>query len=217
MCYYFIYSEKRGFPREYGEIMLTADTVVLIAGAACIILGAAMGFGKGLKLLAGGVFGKIISVVVCYFLFGVVLNWEVVQDLMLKLTTALSENGSWICNILLSIRIDLIAFAVTLFIVVQMLRRLVVAIIGGVMEIKNKVISVINRVLGIALFLAFAAVVLLVIFQIIAWASGVDGAFYQGLQGSAFGLDKLFVNNPLNSIFESIRLQFAGQDATSEP
>ena len=187
--------------------MILADIIALIAMLACLVIGSVVGFGKGLRFLTGGVFGKIISVVVCYFLFGVVLNWEFVQALMLKLTTALSENGSWICNLLLKIRIDLIAFALALFIVVQILRRIVVAIISGVMEIKNKFISVINRVLGVVLFLAFTAMAMLIVFQIIAWATGTDGPFYQSLNGSAFGLDKIFANNPINSIFESVSTQ----------
>ena len=41
--------------------------------------------------------------------------------------------------------------------------------------------------------------------QIIAWISGTDGGFYESLQGSVFGLDKIFTDNPLNSVFESIR------------
>ena len=188
--------------------MITADIIVLIALAACIILGAGLGFGRGLRFITGGIVGKIISLVICYFLFGIVLNFGFVQDLLLKFTTALNDNGSWICNLLLSIRIDLIVFAIVLFIVVQLLRKLVVYIIANIMEIDNKVVSVINRLAGIVLLAAFAAVITLIVFQIIAWISGTDGAFFTNLEGSAFGLDKLFVNNPLNSVFESIRMEF---------
>ncbi len=187
--------------------MITADVIVLAVLAACVILGAGLGFGKVLRFITGGIIGKIISLVICYFLFGVVLHFGFVQDLLLKFTTALSDNGSWICNLLLSIRIDLIVFAIALFIVVQILRKIVVYIIANVMEINNKAVSVINRILGIALLLAFNVMLMLIAFQIIAWISGTDGAFYTNLEGSVFGLDKLFVNNPLNSVFESIRME----------
>lgn len=187
--------------------MITADVIVLAVLAACVILGAGLGFGKVLRFITGGIIGKIISLVICYFLFGVVLHFGFVQDLLLKFTTALSDNGSWICNLLLSIRIDLIVFAIALFIVVQILRKIVVYIIANVMEINNKAVSVINRILGIALLLAFNIMLMLIAFQIIAWISGTDGAFYTNLEGSVFGLDKLFVNNPLNSVFESIRME----------
>lgn len=188
-------------------VMITADVIVLAVLAACVILGAGLGFGKVLRFITGGIIGKIISLVICYFLFGVVLHFGFVQDLLLKFTTALSDNGSWICNLLLSIRIDLIVFAIALFIVVQILRKIVVYIIANVMEINNKAVSVINRILGIALLLAFNVMLMLIAFQIIAWISGTDGAFYTNLEGSVFGLDKLFVNNPLNSVFESIRME----------
>ncbi|MEG9430551.1 MAG: hypothetical protein VZQ61_06505 [Christensenellaceae bacterium] len=185
--------------------MITADLIVLVALLICIVLGAFMGFGKGLRLFTGGVFGRIISVVICYFLFGIVLSWSFVQDLLLKFTTMLAEQDTWICNLLLQIRIDMIVFGAVLFLAVQILRHLVVHIIAGVFEIDNKAIRIINKILGVVLFLAFAVIFTLIIFQIIAWISGTDGGFYESLQGSVFGLDKIFTDNPLNSVFESIR------------
>ncbi len=185
--------------------MITADVIVLVALLICIVLGAFMGFGKGLRLFTGGVFGRIISVVICYFLFGIVLSWSFVQDLLLRFTTMLAEQDTWICNLLLQIRIDMIVFGAVLFLAVQILRHLVVHIIAGVFEIDNKAIRIINKILGVVLFLAFAVIFTLIIFQIIAWISGTDGGFYESLQGSVFGLDKIFTDNPLNSVFESIR------------
>lgn len=195
--------------------MITADVIVLVAFLLCLVFGSVLGFGKGLRLFTGGVFGRIISVVICYFLFGVVLSWGFVQDLLLKFTDMLAAQDSWICNLLLKIRVDLIVFALVLFIVVQILRRLVVYIISNVMESNNKVISVLNRLLGVVFLIAFAIVFMLIVFQIIAWVGGTDGAFSQNLTGSAFGLDNIFADNPLNSVFESIRLTTAGETAGS--
>ena len=73
------------------------------------------------------------------------------------------------------------------------------------MEINCKPIRIINRVMGVVLLTAFVVVLTLVAFQIIAWISGTDGAFYTNLEGSVFGVDKLFTDNPLNAIFENIR------------
>ena len=185
--------------------MIFADLILILLIVASVLLGAIFGFGKGLKWFTSGIFGKIISIVVCYFLFGVVLNWGISQALLSKFIAALEANGSGFCNFLLSIRIDLIVFAVALFIVVQILRVIVVSIIRRVMEIKNKGVIVINKVLGIVLFAAFAAMAGLIVFQVIAWISGAEGPVYQSLQGSAFGLDYVFSHNPLNAFFESIR------------
>ena len=190
--------------------MITADIIAIVAFLACLLLGSMMGFGKVLRLFTGGAFGTVISIIVCYFLFGIVLSWGFVQDLLLKFTTALHDNGSWFCNLLLSIRIDLIVFALALFFVVQLLRRLVVHVIASVMESDNKVVSVINRFLGVVFLVAFLIVFTLIAFQIIAWIGGTDGAFYHSLQGSVFGLDKLFTDNPLNAVFQNIQAPFTG-------
>lgn len=195
--------------------MIIADVIVLISFLACMIIGSAFGFGRVLKWVTGGVSGKIISVVICYFIYGVVLYWGFVQALMLKFTTVLQEDGSWICRVLLTIRIDMIVFFAVLFVVVQGLRKLVVSIIGKVMSVDNKVISVVNRILGVVLLTVFAAICMLIAFQVIAWVSGTEGEFYQGLNGSVFGLDSVFRDNPLNSVFESIRLP--EQSAPVEP
>ena len=126
--------------------MITADVIVIIALLLCLMLGSLMGFGKGLRLFTGGVFGRIISVVICYFLFGIVLSWGFVQDLLARFTAMLAEKDTWICNLLLQIRIDMIVFGAVLFLVVQILRHLVVHIVAGVFEIDNKAIRIINKI-----------------------------------------------------------------------
>ena len=190
--------------------MLTADLIVLIAFIACLFIGSAFGFGKVLGWVTGGIAGKIIAVVVCYFIYGIVLDWGFVRALMEKLVITLQEDGSFICKVLLAIRIDMIAFFAVLFVAVLALRKLAVKLIDRVMDSDNKVIRVTSRGLGAILLTTFAAIVMLVIFQLIAWVYGLDGAFYESLQGSAFGLDAVFINNPLNSIFQSIRLPSMG-------
>ncbi|MBO4251359.1 MAG: hypothetical protein J5911_01710 [Clostridia bacterium] len=187
-------------------MMITADIVVLIAVAFCIIGGAALGFSRWLKILTGGVFGVIISIVVCYFIFGIALDWAFVKALMLKITEALQENGSWICNFLLAVRLDLIVFAALLFLVVHILRKITVYIIASVMQADNKVVSIVNRILGVVLLFLFAVMLMLVVFQIVAWVMGVDGGLYPALQNSVFGLDKIYANNPLMSVIEGIKL-----------
>ena len=193
--------------------MITADIIVLITILFCLVGGAALGFGRWLKILTGGVVGKIISVVICYFLFGIVLDWPFVKALTQKITDTLQADGSWICQVLLIIRLDLIAFGALLFVIVQILRKFVVYLIANVMQVDNKVIRIINRVLGIVLLTAFMAILTLVVFQVVAWVMGTEGGFYQSLQGSVFGLDKIFIDNPLNSVIESIRLPEAAAES----
>ena len=184
--------------------MMTVDIVAIILTLSFFVGGTLLGFGKTLKLLTGGIVGKIISVVVCYFLFGIVLSWPFVQDLLDRLILALQENGSTICKILLYIRLDLIVFAVALFIAVQIIRKWVVALLKSFFEINTKPMRVINKVLGAILGLVSLVILTLIVFQILAWIGGAEGDFYRSIQGSAFKIDEIFKNNPLNSIFETI-------------
>lgn len=183
--------------------MLVIDIVAIALLIAFFFLGLGLGFGKGLKLFTSGWIGKIISVVVCYFIFGVVLSWGFVQDVLASFVGALKDNGSDFCEFLLTIRIEIITFAIVLFIVVQLLRILVVNLIKNVMEIDNVVIRVVNKVFGVALFFGALIILTLIVFQVIAWIGGVDGGFYNAIEGSVFGLDSVFQSNPLNSIFQS--------------
>ena len=188
--------------------MITADVIAIILMLAFFFGGIILGFGKTLKLLTSGLVGKIISVVVCYFLFGVVLYIPFVQSLLDKMIFALKENGNFICKVLLFIRLDLIVFAVALFIFVQLLRRWAVGLIKSFFEIDTKPMRIINKVLGAALGLVALVIFTLVIFQIIAWIGGTEGEFYQSLTGSVFKLDEIFKDNPVNSIFKTIIKSF---------
>ena len=184
------------------------DIIIPILLVLTVLGGIIGGFGKVLKFFTKGIFGKIISVFICYFIFGIVLDWPFVQDLLYQLNNSLAANGNWICKILLTIRIDLIVFAIVLFVAVQLLRVLVVGVIDNVFETENRVIKIIGKVLGVLLALFCTRVVVLIVFQILAWTTGATGPVYEWMKGSVFGIDKLFVNNPLNSIFESIRQRF---------
>ena len=74
---------------------------------------------------------------------------------------------------------------------------------------------VINKVLGVAIYLFLLLLLVLIVFQIAYYISGADGAFYKTFQGSLFGLDKIYLDNPLNSVIESIRSAFANGDGES--
>lgn len=179
--------------------MILADWIMLGVIAVVIILGLVVGFSGGLKFFTGGIFGVIISVVVTYFLWGIVNSWQFVQDLFVKLNSAmqLSETASTV--------IDQIILAVIIFVVVQILRIIIVKLIAGLFEIDNAFFKVINRVLGIVVMAAVAAILGLLAFQIIYWVGGqTANDVASSLDGSVFGLDWIYANNPLRIFVDTL-------------
>ena len=184
--------------------MVAADWIAIAAVAGICALGAFLGFGKGLKFVTDGIFGIIISVFICYCIGGIVLEFDFVQEILNKLTGALTDKNGF-CDFLLKIHIDIILYYIVLFIIVQLVRILIVLILKNIIESNNAVFKIINRVLGAILLLAVAALLVLLVFQIIHWIGGSTAAgFRLKLEGSFFKLDKLFESNPLLSLPDRI-------------
>ena len=182
--------------------MITADIIVLVGCILFVLIGAMVGFGKGLKFFTSGIFGIIISAFVCYLIFGFVLNWGVVGDLLAKFNNWLTEQGN-VGTFFANIHIDKIVLAVVLFIIIQIIRVIIVKIIKGIVEIDNILFKIINKILGAAFMFVVALAILLIVFQIVAWIGGDTAAnFAEQLKDSVFRLDDLFANNPLNAIFK---------------
>ncbi len=176
--------------------------IVLLFG----LLGALMGFGKTLKFITGGILGVIISVVICYFLYGVVVSWPFSQDLMAKIVSSLRGADNGFCNFLLNIHIEIVALCAIMFLVVQLARIIIVKLIKNVAEINNVVFKVINKVLGAVLMLAIVTMLVLIVFQIISWVGGSTAMdFAAKLDGSVFKIDELFAHNPLLELVNYIR------------
>lgn len=184
--------------------MITADWVAVGLVAVFALLGLLLGFGKGLKFFTSGIFGIIISVFVCYCVGGLVLKLDIVQQLLNKFIGVL-ENKNGFCDFLIDIHIDIIVYYIALFIVVQIVRIIIVAILKNIAEINNIVFKIINKLLGLIFFLAVLAIITLFVFQIIGWIGGsTEENFKNLLDGSLFKLDVLFSNNPLLSLKDRV-------------
>ncbi len=159
-----------------------------------------MGFGKGLKFFTEGIFGIIISVVVCYLIGGMVLKFSFVQTLLGKFIDALADKNKF-CDFLLKIHIEIVVYYIVLFVIVSAARVLIVFLLKRFVEIDRPVFKVINKSLGILLFLIVLVFLTLFIFQVIYWIGGSTyDNFHQKLAGSFFRLDKLLEANPLASL-----------------
>ncbi len=187
--------------------MNVADLIAIGAIITVALLGAGLGFGRFLSVLSRGIVGKIVSIIVCYFIFGIVLDWGVVKNLLALFVEFMQSKDNFFCNLLLKIRIDLIVFAILLFFVVQLLKRFLAFLIREVFEIDLLVIRIMNKVFGLILAVLVLIMVTLIVFQILSLC-GTETVekISSWLSGSVFGLDLLFTENPLLSIFESINL-----------
>ena len=127
------------------------------------------------------------------------------QALLAKLTGAMTGKNGF-CDFLIKIHIELAVYYVALFIIVTTLRIIIVNVIKSIVETKNAVLKVINRILGMVLFVAVFAMGALFVFHIISLVGGsTEAGFLEKLNGSLFKLDALFNNNPLMSIIQHIR------------
>ena len=191
--------------------MILADWIAIAVFVAAAAIGAVVGFGKGLKFFTGGIFGIIISILVCYLIGGMVLKIPFVHDLLEKFVLALTDKNKF-CDFLLKIHIEIVVYYIVLFIVVSALRVLIVFLLKRFVESNNIVFKVFNKILG-ALFLIVVALLLaLLIFQIIYWIGGsAYEGFHKGLAGSFFKLDKLLEANPLASLPNWFKENFTTQ------
>ena len=181
--------------------MITADIIVLIGFILFVLIGAVVGFGKGLRFFTSGIFGVIISIFVCYLIYGLVLDIDAVRELLDRFNEWLAAQGS-VGKFFADIHTDRVVLAVVLFIIIQIIRVIIVKIIKGIFEINNVLFKIINKIFGAAFFFVVALAILLIVFQIIAWIGGDTYAdFLASLDGSIFKLDELLINNPLNSVF----------------
>ena len=180
--------------------MQIVDWIALGIVLLVALIGLMLGFGKCLKIFTSGIVGVIISVVVTYFLIGIVGSWGFVQNLLGMFTQALADNGSSFCIFLMNIGIESIVLAVALFLIVQLVRVLIVNIIKGIVETDNVVIKLINKGLGLIFSLAFFIMVALIVFQIIHLIGGETAANFREYLMGALHLDYVFDNNPMNVI-----------------
>lgn len=188
--------------------MILADWIALGLVVVFAILGMLFGFGKGLKFFTSGIFGFIISIVVCYALGGIILNFGFVQDLLTSFRNVLVENGNGFCKFLLNIHIDIVVYYVALFITVTIIRLIIVKIIKSIVEINNIVLIILNKTFGVILFVGVLFMIALFVFQIITLIGGnTEANFLLKLSGSKLKLDWLFENNPFMAIIKFIRIE----------
>ena len=140
----------------------TIDIVTIAVAVIAALVGFIGGFGKGLKFFTKGVFGIIISVFVTAAFAGLFLKIETVSGWVADITQLASQKWAFFATI----NVGLIAYYVVFFLIVQVLRMLVVKVVCGIFEADNKVMKVINRVLGLVFVPAVLLTALLLVFAV---------------------------------------------------
>ncbi|MCQ2388027.1 MAG: hypothetical protein MJ066_06270 [Clostridia bacterium] len=186
--------------------MVVVDYVALAIAVASLLIGVIAGFGKQLKALTSGFTGFIISVVIWYFLSGVLLNVPFVENLLNQFNGVLAGSDNVIVKLLISVRIDLVVYLIVLFIIVSILKTIIVAILKKTVEAENVVMIVINKVLGVVIAFAIFALIVLIAFQVFYWISGTDSFIYGYVKGSFFKLDYVYENNPIAKFINLLQI-----------
>ncbi|MBO5328664.1 MAG: hypothetical protein J6B04_05785 [Clostridia bacterium] len=188
-----------------------ADYVILAIAVIFAIIGLIAGFGKGLKFFTSGIFGFIFSIVVCVFIFEYVKTFGAVVQLLDKLMELINNataNNQSINNLLITVlpTADII-LGVALFIVVQLARIIVVAIIKRIFEINNGFFRFINKVFGMVLMVAIALMVILLVLNYIPEIEKVLPDLMAQLKAqieNSVILKWLYENNPLQPLLQAV-------------
>jgi hypothetical protein len=93
----------------------------------------------------------------------------------------------------------MIAYFAVLFVIVQILRKVVIKFIGKIFSL----VPPVDKTLGVILGLVFVIAAVLILFQIVYLIFGANGGLRGVLDGSLLKLDQIYINNPLNSIIDS--------------
>lgn len=185
--------------------MITADIVVLSSFGICSLMGLILGFGKGLKIFTSGIFGILISLFLCYCFGGMILNLSFVQDLLHDFSSLWEGKEGAFYTFLENSRMELVLYYIVLFFIAQVLRVLLVKLIQGFVEADVMAVKILNRSLGLVLFVLIFIFVLLLVFQVISLiSSDTERNFLSNLSGSIFRLEDIYHNNPLNGLLKLI-------------
>lgn len=183
---------------------MICNLVSILVILACAAFGFIVGCGRLLRWTVNGWIGRVLAIIVTYYLLGFVMNLGVSRRIAARLIEALSANGNWICKALLAVRIDVILLAVVLSFAVWLLQKAMAAVADALLD-REGTARWVNRILGLWLALGLLAVNVMLIFQIVCWFAGPDGGLYPCLQGSFLRLDRLYANNPLNGLTDSFK------------
>lgn len=139
--------------------MNTIDIISIVFLIIVALGGYAMGFGKSLKAITGGVVGFIISIFVCIAFGGSLQGLPFIKSFIEYVNTAATQ--AW--EFLGVLQLGYVAFYVIMFLIVQLARIIVVNTIAKIDYSQNRAIVIINKILGSILCLGFVGGIILLV------------------------------------------------------
>ena len=176
--------------------MSTIDAVTILAAILFAGLGLAFGFARTLRFFTKGIFGFILSIFICFTFGGMIAGIPAVARLIEKLHVSLE--GAW--SFLGKIRLELFIYYIILFFAVQIVRFIIVRVIGGVFSLDNAVMRVINRVCGMLLMVAAVFLLLLLVFGILKIFENTGAVQDMLVKIDGSFLKILYDNNPVKFV-----------------
>ncbi|MDE7083033.1 MAG: hypothetical protein K2O89_04950 [Clostridia bacterium] len=171
--------------------MIVIDWIFLGIILGGLFLGALFGFGGIFKFFTTGIFGIIISIVVC-LLVGTAF-YGPCEPLLNKISDAILANENWFCQFIGKLNIQNILYYVIMFVIVWILRLIIVRIIKSISQSENKVIKIMNRIMGSVFLLAILLVLFFCVLFVIGWVGGESADNFSAyLASGALRLDRLF-------------------------
>lgn len=188
---------------------MVIDVITIVAAILFAGLGVVVGFGRTLRFFTDGIFGTIISIIFCFAFGGMIASIPFVADGISWLNEWLG--GVW--DFFATIRLATIVYYVVLFLLVQLLRKLIVMLLEKLFSIDVLAMRILNSVLGAILMVVAVFILLLLVLAIFELFETSE--FVQGMLNVLDGtfLKTLYLNNPIDftQIFANAQ---AGTEAT---
>jgi hypothetical protein len=157
------------------------------------LLGAIIGMSRVVKIMTSGVFGLIISILCCYSIGQMFMSIPAIAELVAYVHTRAIE--AW--ELFKFINVGIIAYYVGMFLIIQIARKLTVAIFKRIMEAKLPIVRFLNRALGSLSAVAFAFIGVLVFFAVVQIIIDSEtGRSFLDWLGSGF-MRRIFDANPI--------------------
>lgn len=177
--------------------------VIIVGFAVSLLLGFLLGFGRTLKFVTGGIVGFVCSIIFCVMFGGIIANIGFVAELIDK---GNAYFGS-IAEILAKLNVATWIYYVVLFLVVQIVRIIIVKLIGRIFTPKDKdsklygVRNAVNRVLGMLLLGAAFVLTVYLVMAVMALLTDVEsvGTALKEMEESGNSFFYLmYSNNPID-------------------